>query len=202
MLNDRLLEETAYSLTFSPNDYDHLKNHTLAISLANLKDTLGTFDPGDRITVEYTARATRPEPETSMRGPVEMSGSGHPAGDRIVTQIPKEALPVINVEHSLRRYTIGKAVEPVGGPAEYTIELLFQNDGKTVLKDVSILDPVPQGFEVGKAEPGGAEMVEIPEKALLWKFSKLQPGQRMTFKYHIKGGGEYQPADTQVSFGA
>ncbi len=155
MLNDRLLEETAYSLTFSPNDYDHLKNHTLAISLANLKDTLGTFDPGDRITVEYTARATRPEPETSMRGPVEMSGSGHPAGDRIVTQIPMGALPVINVEHSLRRYTIGKAVEPVGGPAEYTIELLFQNDGKTVLKDVSILTRSPRGSRWARPSPEG-----------------------------------------------
>jgi hypothetical protein len=200
--NDRLLEETAYSLTFTPNDYDHLKNHTLSVTMVNLKDTLGTFDPGDRINVIYTARAIRPDPETTMRGPVELSGSGYPAGDRIVIQIPLEALPSINVEHSLRRYTIGKAVEPIAGPGEYTIELLFQNDGKTVLKDVTILDPVPQGFEVNKSEPAGAEHASIPEPALLWKFPKLDPGKRMTFRYHIRGTGEYHSADTQVSFGS
>ena len=122
-----------------------------------------------------------------------------------------EEIPAIKVSHKRRKFTVGKSLIPTGGKGNYEVLIIFENNSDSPLKNVSLPDFVPKGFELKGHNVSGAtkeNSVELGTNEtdeginLEWSIPIINSGQKFELSYEIKGDGDLKISDLQSFRGA
>ncbi|MCH1422871.1 MAG: hypothetical protein L7U62_05215, partial [Candidatus Poseidoniaceae archaeon] len=66
-----------------------------------------------------------------------------PVCTRDVTEAPS-----VNIIHNRRKFGAGKMTQKIGGKGRHEVLIMFNNEGDTGLKDVTLKDVIPENFEI------------------------------------------------------
>ena len=126
-------------------------------------------------------------------------------------KIDIETVPAVKVSHKRRKFSAGKSLIPTGGKGNYEVLIMFENNSDSPLKNVTLPDFVPKGFELKGHNVSGAtkeNSVELNTSEsdeginLEWVIPIIHSGQKFELSYDIKGDGDLKISDLQSFRGA
>ena len=172
--------------------------HTLSMTIGT-KEPIG-LAPGKTLVISYPLVAPDPSPgNEAVAGPARCEFSAERFGP-ICTRDVDEA-PIVKVKHNRRNFSAGKSVMPMGGKGRYEVLIIFENNGDTALRDVSINDILPSNFDLKDWTVRG-EGRKVRDDVTLdtnetdsgnsntWSIPIVEKGERLEVSFEIKGEGE------------
>ena len=104
--------------------------------------------PGKDMVIEYELVAPGPTEHegliVSAPARTEFSAERYgPVCTRDVTEAPS-----VNIIHNRRKFGAGKMTQKIGGKGRHEVLIMFNNEGDTGLKDVTLKDVIPENFEI------------------------------------------------------
>jgi len=186
-------------LEIEPNDEEPAVEHKLTVSIPNLTDLTNPLNTNEEVIVEYPLTAWDPRPGDYLC-PLESTFNVIPPGPPVKAGVPEIKIIAKTVRRKYRAY---KSVTPGSEEGEYVIPIVFANKGEIPVQKVTIKDVIPISFTLVKSEPEDLEpAIKETENGteLTWKISDIAPGQQVQLKYIIKGTGEYESLDPEISF--
>ncbi len=189
---------------------DPLKEHTLTITLKDLRNTIkGQLQPGEKVTITYPIVAWQPPPGITYDAPLEVRGKVYPHGTDIVATArgvagveAEEEAPKIGIKYAKRKLRVGKSLIPGVEKGEYEIELHVQNKGDVELEGIKVEDWIPDPFQLVSWEPKFYEVAETKVEdgtEVAFAVSRIKPGQKLVITYSTKGEGEYRSREPKVT---
>jgi hypothetical protein len=180
-----------------------------------LKLTIGDKGPlgmnvGQVVTITYPLNAPDPSPENKhVEAPINCEFISERYGPSC--KIGIEEVPSIKVSHKRRKFSAGKSLIPTGGKGNYEVLIMFENNSDSPLRNVSLPDFIPNGFELKGHNVSGAtkeNSVELNTAesddgiSLEWVIPIINSGQKFELSYDIKGDGDLKISDLQSFRGA
>ena len=104
--------------------------------------------PGKNMTIEYELVAPGPTEHEGLTvsAPARTEFSAERYGP-VCTRDATEA-PSVNIIHNRRKFGAGKMTQKIGGKGRHEVLIMFNNEGDTGLKDVTLKDVIPENFEI------------------------------------------------------
>lgn len=186
-------------LEIEPNDEEPTIEHILTVSIPNLADIHKPLDSGEEITIEYPITAWDPSPG-DYPCPLKSDFNVIPEGPSVIASVPEVKLVAKTVR---RKYRAHKSVTPGSEEGEYIIPIVFSNQGEVLVERVTIKDIIPSSFIFVSSEPADiSPTVKDIESGteIVWELTNIAPGEEAQLKYIIKGTGEYESQDPEISF--
>ena len=180
-----------------------------------LKLTIGDKGPlgmevGQTVTISYPLNAPDPSPENKhVEAPINCEFISERYGPSC--KIGIEKVPAVRVSHKRRKFTVGKSLIPTGGKGNYEVLIIFENNSDSPLRNVSLPDFVPTGFELKGHNVSGATKENLVNLKttdsdegihLEWVIPVINSGQKFELSYDIKGDGDLKISDLQSFRGA
>ena len=125
-----------------------------------LKLTIGDKGPlgmnvGQEVTITYPLNAPDPSPENKhVEAPINCEFISERYGPSCKIDI--EEVPSVKVSHKRRKFSAGKSLIPTGGKGNYEVLIMFENNSDSPLRNVSLPDFIPNGFELKGHNVSGA----------------------------------------------
>jgi hypothetical protein len=191
------------NVKMEPEDEDHVKEHTLIITVPNMLVAKGGLKPKDRLVVSYpiTAIGARPPSETRYPAPLHATAFSRPPGLGTDTETSRDEPPEILVKYVKRVLTGATGFESVEeGVYEVTIQV--NNKGEAALENVLVEHWVPPDFEFLDYTPKRLVMEEeeaAEGKKVKFTIPKMNKGAGETITYRVKGrpGAEYKQTEAK-----
>ena len=100
------------------------------------------------MTIEYELVAPGPTEHEGLTvsAPARTEFSAERYGP-VCTRDATEA-PSVNIIHNRRKFGAGKMTQKIGGKGRHEVLIMFNNEGDTGLKDVTLKDVIPENFEI------------------------------------------------------
>ena len=191
----KLLKENA-EVIISPEGKDTTSSHTITINFKGLDEM---FKQGNNLVVSYPLIARNPQPNVAYETPVNVESFTKLAGPAYEDK-PTE-LPVIGIQYVKRAVKTAKSISPAGENA-FAVAIKISNQGGVELENITVVDDVPAGYNVGSFKPGdiAPKFEELGEKNMLtWNIARLNPGEALKLKYVSEGSGEFPRSEPQVT---
>ena len=190
-----------YNVTIDPDDQDPEAPHKMTFEILGLKDTVGELKPGDTLKVEYAIMTWRNRPEKEYPSPIQCDANTYPAG--ITATVAGEGdTHKIGIVYKKRRISVKKAINKGSEAGAYVILVVVENKGEVTVENVSITDWIPQGFEYVSTDPAEEEPSVHPTDDgtnLKWKWTRMNPGDKLSLRIAVKGDGEYERREPEVT---
>ncbi|MFX1450052.1 MAG: hypothetical protein ACFFCM_04355 [Promethearchaeota archaeon] len=186
-------------LEMSPNDEDPAVQHMLTVSIPNLSNITNPLNPGDELSVEYPIIGWDPSPG-DYPCPLTSELNVIPQGPSVKAGVPEIKITAKTVRRKYRAY---KSVTPGAEEGQYVIPIVFANKGEVPVEKVTIKDLIPSNFTFISSQPEELKPETTDVEGgikITWKLSDITPGQQIEVKYTIKGTGEYESQDPEISF--
>ena len=123
-----------------------------------------------------------------------------PIGSELEYKPDPADVPVIKAVHFRRKFRLGKEIIAQGSLGEYQIILTLANLGNAPLKNLTVLDKVPDHFKYSNFSVEPQITDEVGTDTLRWDIEELTEGDRLEFSYDISGEGEYHPSNAELSY--
>lgn len=170
-------EEATWTVTVSNKGSAPATNVVVTDSLpdafqptSDMKQNVGTVEPGQSVTATYTAKAIK-------QGEFTNSASANYDGGS-ATAAPQAKVPVRVVQSGIRVRKIGPADAYVFKPAQFDITI--ENVGDTDLQNVRITDILPKGSSVTSSGGG-----RVSGDAIGWMIPNLPAGASQLIRTEI-----------------
>ena len=104
--------------------------------------------PGKNMSIEYELVAPGPTEHEGLTvsAPARTEFSAERYGP-VCTRDATDA-PSIKIIHNRRKFGAGKMTQKIGGKGRHEVLIMFNNEGDTGLKDVTLKDVIPENFEI------------------------------------------------------
>ena len=182
-----------------PNNEEPSMQHTLTIEIPDISKVTNILAPNDELIIKYPLIAWDPSPN-DYGCPLDANFNVNPPGPPIKSLLPDIKFIAKQVR---RRYRAFKQVQPGSEDGEFIINVVFQNKGEVPVEQCKITELVPQNFVLVNWSPedNKPESSDVGEGTnLTWNLTNVAAGAEVTLKYTIKGSGDYQEEDPDVSF--
>ena len=155
--------------------------------------------PGKNMTIDYELVAPGPTEHEGLTvsAPARTEFSAERYGP-VCTRDATEA-PSVNIIHNRRKFGAGKMTQKIGGKGRHEVLIMFNNEGDTGLKDVTLKDVIPENFEIkdwlirGNGDKrDDCEMTsEEGEDGthLAWNIPLVNKGEEIMISFEITGPG-------------
>ncbi|MHA1148070.1 MAG: hypothetical protein ACTSR8_07465 [Promethearchaeota archaeon] len=175
------------------------EDNVLTISFKDLKDTdWGMFEADSTMEFQYPIHVVNPAEDARFESQIIINANTYPRSQELeyIPEMPDT--PVIVAVHIRRKYRIGKNIMPSGALGEYEIVLHVVNLGNMPLKNIHILDKVPDSFERSdfSLEPEDIQD-EKGEDIIKWELEEIQPEEEVEITYMVRGTGDFNASDLQ-----
>ncbi len=187
--------------TMDPEDQDPEKPHHITIVLKDLKETVGVLKPGESIKINYAIMAWRSRPEKEYPSPIKCRANIYPPGHPTETGSSPDGHK-IGIIYKKRRIAVKKAINKGDSPGEYIVMIVAENKGEVTVENVVVTDWIPSKFQYISTDP----MEEEPSLStvedgmnLIWKWTRMNPGDKKRINITIKGEGEYERREPEVT---
>jgi len=172
--------------------------NSLRIELKDLKDSsTGMFEPESKLEVQYPIHSINPAQESRFESEVIYLANTYPLSSEIEV---RPAVPAIEAIHIRRKFRVGKEVLAIGDLGNYKIILILENIGDQPLKNLVLLDKVPDNFEYGEYSMQPEITDEVGTDTLKWEIEELAEAEKLEISYEIHGKGEYKPSEAQLAY--
>jgi hypothetical protein len=172
--------------------------NSLRIELKDLKDSsTGMLEPESKLEVQYPIHCINPAKESRFETEVVYLANTYPLSNEIEV---RPAVPAIEAIHIRRKFRVGKEVLAIGDLGNYKIILILENIGDQPLKNLVLLDKVPDNFEYGDYSMQPEITDEVGTDTLKWEIEELAEAEKLEISYEIHGKGEYSPSDAQLAY--
>lgn len=183
-----------------PTDSSPEISHTLTVKAEDLA-IAGGLQPNEQLLVSYPLNAWDPKPKVEYSCPLDVHANVSPPGPPVKIPTLEKAVEVKYVRRRIRAY---KGQTPGSEPGEYIIPIVFENKGEVLIENITIKDIIPTNFSLLDWNPK-EQKPEIEETdrgtQLTWKLVKAEPGEKIKFNYTIKGSGDYEREELEVTVG-
>ena len=182
-----------------PNNEDPGSQHILTIEIPDIKKVTSILAPNDELIVKFPLIAWDPSP-SEYPCPVEANFNVIPAGPPVKSAVPDLKFIAKQVR---RRYRAFKQVQPGSEEGEFVINVVFQNKGEVPVEKCQISEIIPQNFVLVNWTPeeNKPESSDVDDGTkITWNLTNVGAGAEITLKYTIKGSGDYEEEDPDVSF--
>ncbi|TXT53391.1 MAG: hypothetical protein BAJALOKI1v1_2460001 [Promethearchaeota archaeon] len=170
-----------------------VKNDSLNIRLNDLRNTdIGQFNPGDILTVNYPIQIINPPQEARFESEVIYTANTYP---EITPLEVRPEVPIIEAIHVRRKIRLSKEIIPMSAFGRYEIILTAENNSNLTLKDLELVDIIPQQFTFEKSTQEPLSMEENGETIIKWEIEELKEEERREITYEVSGSGEYVPKE-------
>jgi len=186
-------------LEMSPNNEDPSTSHELTINVPNLNTIAGPLTPGEECIVSYPISAWDPPP-ADYPCAVDADFNVIPPGPPVKSGLPEFKVIAKQVR---RRYRAFKQVQPGGEEGEFKIKVVFQNKGEVPVEICKVTDLVPKDFVLVNWTPeeNKPESADVDDGTnVTWTLTNVGAGGEVAINYTIKGSGDYEEEDPEVSF--
>ncbi len=190
-----------FEMTIDPDDQDPEKAHTLTFEMNNLRETVGELAPGESLKVNYAIMAWRSRPEKEYPSPIACYANIHPRGVDVETVSTDDAHKIA-VVYKKRRLSVKKAINKGANPGEYIVLLVIENKGEVTVENVEVTDWLPSGFEylsVDQSEEAPSVVPVEDGSNLVWNWTRMSPGDKMTIHVTVQGEGEYERREPEIT---
>ena len=104
--------------------------------------------PGKNMSIEYELVAPGPTEHEGLTisAPARTEFSAERYGP-VCTRDATDA-PSVKIIHNRRKFGAGKMTQKIGGKGRHEVLIMFNNEGDTGLKDVTLKDVIPENFEI------------------------------------------------------
>ena len=104
--------------------------------------------PGKNMSIEYELVAPGPTEHEGLivSAPARTEFSAERYGP-VCTRDATDA-PSVKIIHNRRKFGAGKMTQKIGGKGRHEVLIMFNNEGDTGLKDVTLKDVIPENFEI------------------------------------------------------
>jgi len=172
-------------------------DNVFKIELTDLKDSsTGMFEPESKLEVQYPIHCINPAQESRFESEVVYLANTYPLSNEIEV---RPDVPAIEVIHIRRKFRVGKEVLAIGDLGNYKIILILENIGDQPLKNLTLLDKVPDKFEYGDYTMTPEITDEVGSDTLKWEIEELAEAEKLEISYEIHGKGKYKPSDAQLA---
>ena len=189
-----------YEFTIDPDDQNPESPHQITIALRNLKDTMGQLKPGENVKVNYAIMAWKVRPEKEYPSPISCKANIDPMGHYTEIDSGPEGHK-IGVIYKKRSISVKKAINKGASPGEYIIMIVAENKGEVTVENVEVTDWIPAGFQYVSTDPVEEEPSLAPSddgNDLVWKWTKMNPGDKKKINITVQGEGEYERREPVV----
>jgi hypothetical protein len=184
-----------------PDDDNPESPHKLTLKIHNLRNSVGELEPGEILKVNFAVMAWKSRPEKEYPSPIRITGNTYPEG--IVAEIASpEDGHKLGIIYKKRRISVKKAINKGSGAGEYIVPIIVENKGEVTSENVTVTDWIPQGFEYVSTSPEELEPRLEPVTDgthLIWKFARMNPGDKMRMNVTVRGEGEYERREPLVT---
>ena len=184
-----------------PNDI-RVENNTIVYEVKDLKDrTEGMFAQNSEYTFEYPIHCNNPREDSTWESNVVVNANTYPIGPELEYIPEVEEIPKLKAIHIRRKYRVGKDIIPAGNElGAYEIKIHIENVGTFPLKNMIIRDKIPDSFKRSdfSLEPQITDLKG--EDILEWNIESVEEGELLEITYNIKGTGDYNASQAQVTF--
>lgn len=183
-----------------PTDSNPEIQHILTIKLENLS-IAGGLQANEQLLVSYPLEAWDPKPKVDYACPLDVTANVNPPGPPFKHATLAEKVEIQYVRRRIRAY---KGQTPGSEPGEYVIPIVFENKGEVLIENITIKDVIPTNFSLLDWNPKEfkPETQETDRGTqLTWAIDKAEPGQKIKFSYTIKGTGDYEREELEVTVG-
>ncbi|MHA1336926.1 MAG: hypothetical protein ACTSPW_14515 [Promethearchaeota archaeon] len=172
------------------------------IEFRDLKDSEGgMFNANDTLEFEYPIHIIKPSRDAKFDSDIIIRANTYPKSQELEYIVEPEQTPVIQAVHIRRKYRVGKEIIPTETLGEYQIVLHVINLGDMPLKNLIVMDKVPDSFERSEFSMEPEEIQdEKGEDIIKWEIEELEPNGEIQISYKIIGSGEYKPSEAQMSY--
>ena len=155
--------------------------------------------PGKSMTVEYELNAPGPteHENITVSAPARTEFSAERYGP--VCTRDSSVVPSINIIHNRRKFGAGKMTQKIGGKGRHEVLIMFNNEGDTGLKDVTLKDVIPENFEIKdwivRGNGNKRDDCEMTSEAgdggthLAWHIPLVGKGEEIMISFDITGPG-------------
>lgn len=190
LLDGEEIDEDIASIEFEDNSFK--------INMLDLKDSeMGMFKPDSTLEFIYPIHIDSPPRDATFESEITCLANTYPPAEE-VEFIPE--VPIIEAVHMRRKLRNGKEVMPIGEFGRYSIILWIKNVGNTAVKDVVVMDKVPDHFEYGEFSREPEITDEVGKDTLEWILEEIDPEQEIEITYEITGTGEYHASEAEVGY--
>ncbi|TFG24571.1 MAG: hypothetical protein EU532_12465 [Promethearchaeota archaeon] len=176
----------------------YLDGNSLRIELKDLKDSsTGMLEPESKLEVQYPIHCINPAQESRFESEVIYLANTYPLSNELEV---RPVVPAIEAIHIRRKFRVGKEVLAIGDLGNYKIILILENIGDQPLKNLVLLDKVPDNFEYGEYSMQPEITDEVGTDTLKWEIEELAEAEKLEISYEIHGKGEYSPSDAQLAY--
>lgn len=194
-LNGNIIEVPIDAIKIEPDDQDPTVEHTVTISLENLKDTdAGSLQPEEDIEFKYPITAYNPTKETLYKANALLTANTYPPGKPI--EIRAEPIEIM-VEHIRRNIAKGKDIQALDIEGEFQITLSIKNMGESELVNYRLKEKVAAGLILSDVSNEAKISEKEGNKILAWKFETIAPGEVIKVTYKISPSAEAKVSETQ-----
>jgi hypothetical protein len=190
-----------YSVAITPDDQNPEKPHKIKFKIVNLRDSVGELKPGESVKINYAVMAWRNRPEKEYPSPIHCWANICPAG--LAAEIVSTPFAhKIGVVYRKRRIAAKKAISKGSKSGEYVITLVVENKGEVTVENVKVVDWVPSGFTYVSTDPRDDEPKQNPAKDgtdMVWTWARMNPSDKKSLRIVVKGEGEYQRREPEVT---
>jgi hypothetical protein len=184
-----------------PDNDDPESPHKLTVKIHSLKDSVGELQPGESLKVNFAVMAWKSRPEKEYPSPIRIRGNTYPEGIAAEIASPEDGHK-LGIIYKKRRISVKKAINKGSGAGEYIVPITVENKGEVTSENVTVTDWIPQGFEYVSASPEELEPRLEPVSDgtnLIWKFARMNPGDKMRINVTVQGDGEYERREPLVT---
>ncbi len=194
-LNGNIIEVPVDAIKIEPDDQDPGVEHTVTVSLENLKDTdAGSLQPDENIEFKYPITAYNPTKETLYKANAKLSANTYPPGKPI--EIRAEPIEIM-VEHIRRNIAKGKDIQALATEGEFQITLSIKNMGESELTNYRLKEKVASGLILSDVSHEAKISEKDGNKILAWKFETIAPDEVFAVTYKISPSAEAKVSETQ-----
>jgi len=186
-------------LEMSPNNEDPNSAHELTISIPDLNRIAGPLVAGDELIVSYNIQGWDPKPGDYPCA-LEADFNVVPPGPPVKSGVPDIKILAKQVR---RRYRAFKQVQPGGEEGEFKIKVVFQNKGEVPVETCKVTDLIPKDFVLVNWTPeeNKPESSDVEDGThVSWTLNNVGAGGEVAINYTIKGSGDYEEEDPEVTF--
>ncbi len=194
-LNGNIIDVPADAIKIEPDDQDPTVEHTVTVTLENLKDSdAGPLQPEENIEFKYPITAYNPTKETLYKADAILTANTFPPGKPI--EIRADPIEIM-VEHIRRNIAKGKDIQALDTEGEFEITLSIKNMGESELTNYRLKEKVAAGLILSDVSHEAKISEKEGNKILAWKFETIAPNEVIKVTYKISPSAEAKISETQ-----